>query len=42
MKLKEIYINTWNWVDDSAQDRDNWMAFMITELNLGVHLFYSY
>ena len=35
MDLKQIAINTSNW-DDSAQDRDNWRAFVIAALNLRV------
>ena len=35
MDLKEIGINTRNWVD-LAQDRNNWRAFLNTELNLRV------
>ena len=33
MILKEIGINTWNWVD-STQDRDNWRALVNAALNL--------
>ena len=33
MVLKEVGINTRNWVD-SAQDRDYWTALMNTALNL--------
>ena len=33
MKLKEISINTSNWVD-SAQDRDYWIALVKVALNL--------
>ena len=35
MYLKEIGINTWNWVD-SGQDRDFWRAFVNAALNLRV------
>ena len=35
MDLKEIGINTRNWVD-SAQDRDHWRALVIAALNLRV------
>ena len=35
MDLKEIGINTRNWVD-LAQDRDYWRALENTALNLGV------
>ena len=35
MDLKEIGINTRNWVD-SAQDRDYWRALVKVELNLRV------
>jgi len=37
MNLKEIYINTRNWVD-SAQDRDYWRALVNAALNLRVLL----
>ena len=33
MGLKEIYVNTRNWID-SAQDRDYWRALMNASLNL--------
>jgi hypothetical protein len=33
--LKEIGINTWNWVD-LAQDRDYWRDFVNAALNLQV------
>ena len=33
MDIKEIGINTRNWVD-SAQDRDYWRAFLNVALNL--------
>ena len=36
MYLKEMGINTRNWVD-SAQDRDYWRALVNTALNLGFH-----
>ena len=36
MDLKEIGINTRNWVD-SAQDRDYWSALVNAALNLRVH-----
>ena len=35
MILKEIGINTRNWVD-SAQDRDYWRAFLNATMNLRV------
>ena len=35
MDLKEIGINTRNWVD-SAQDRDYWRALLKAALNLRV------
>ena len=35
MDLKEIDINTRNWVD-SGQDRDYWRALVIAALNLRV------
>ena len=35
MDLKEIDINTGNWVD-SAQDRDHWRALVNAPLNLRV------
>ena len=35
MDLKEIRINTRNWVD-SAQDRDSWRALVDAALNLRV------
>jgi len=35
MNLKEIGINTRNWLD-SAQDRDYWAALVNATLNLGV------
>jgi hypothetical protein len=35
MDLKEIDINTRNWVD-SAQDRNNWRALVNAVLNLWV------
>ena len=35
MDLKEICINTRNWVD-SAQDRDYWRALINATLNLHV------
>ena len=35
MNLKEIYINTKNWVD-SAQDMDYWRALVNAALNLWV------
>ena len=35
MDLKEICVNTRNWVD-SAQDRDYWRAFVNAALNLRV------
>ena len=35
IELKEIGINTRNWID-SAQDRDYWRAFVNTALNLRV------
>ena len=35
MDLKEMGINTWNWVD-SAQDRDYWRALVNAVLNLRV------
>ena len=35
MDLKEIGINTKNWVD-STQDRDYWRAFVNAALNLRV------
>ena len=35
MDLKEIGIDTRNWVD-SAQDRDNWRALVNAALNLRV------
>ena len=35
MDLKEISINTNNWVN-SAQDRDYWRALVNAALNLGV------
>ena len=35
MDLKEIGINTKNWVD-SAQDRDRWKALVNAALNLWV------
>ena len=35
MDLKEIGLNTRNWVD-SAQDRDYWRALVNTALNLRV------
>ena len=35
MDIKEIGINTRNWVD-SAQDRDYWRALVNAELNLRV------
>ena len=34
--LKEIDINTRNWVD-STQDRDYWRAFVNAALNFGFH-----
>ena len=37
MDLKEICINTRNWVD-SAQDRDYWRALVIAALNLQIPL----
>ena len=37
MDLKEIDINTRNWVD-SAQDRDYWRALVNATLNLQVPL----
>jgi hypothetical protein len=36
MYLKEIAINTRNWID-SAQDRDYWRALVKAALNLRVH-----
>ena len=35
MNLKDIGINTWNWID-SAQDRDYWRALMNAASNLRV------
>ena len=35
MDLKEIDMNTWNWVD-STQDRDYWSALVNAALNLQV------
>jgi hypothetical protein len=35
MDLKEMGINTWNWVD-SAQDREYWRALVNAGLNLRV------
>ena len=35
MDLKEIYINTMNWVD-SAPDRDYWRAVVNAALNLRI------
>ena len=35
MNLKEICINTWNWVD-LAQDRDYWRALVNAALNFRV------
>ena len=35
MDLKEIGMNTRNWVD-SARDRDYWRALLTAALNLGV------
>ena len=37
MDLKEICINTWDWVD-SAQNRDYWRALVNAALNLRVLL----
>jgi hypothetical protein len=34
MDLKEIGINTKNWID-SSQDRDYWRALVSVALNLG-------
>ena len=36
MDLKEIGVNTSNWID-SARDRDYWRALENTALNLRVH-----
>ena len=40
MDLKEICMNTRNWVD-SAQDRDYWRGLVNTALNLWVHKLWS-
>ena len=40
MDLKEIGVNTRNWVD-SAQDRDYWRALVNAALYLQVHLLVS-
>ena len=45
MDLKEIYINTRNWID-SAQDRDYWRALVNSALNLWVsyicYIYFNY
>ena len=35
MDIKEIAVNTRNWID-SAHDRDNWRALVKAELNIEV------
>ena len=36
MDLKEIYINTRNWVDSSQDKKDSWRALVNAALNLRV------
>ena len=35
MNIKEMSINTWNWID-SAQDKDYWKAFVNAALNIWI------